>query len=228
MNIENYIKSLVKESIKNKTSEELNAENQKKKEEKEAYGKDTKLKELKDKRHELKMKDTEDEDEIKRLDKQIQDREKELRNNLKECIKPLIKEAFQESFIAEKGSETKGKIKVSDLVKKLMKNPEFKKKAMQYLNDEDAYDGWTDELGDKKYDALDNLSDGSKRRVVTQKLKDEKYDYAPMAYKLWPQMTPDAARSWFSKKVSGKNASFTDEEISSLFSMLNNTVASTN
>lgn len=225
MNIENYIKSLVRESIKNKTSEELNAENQKKKEEKDAYDKDAKLKELKDKRHELKMKDSEDEDEIKRLDKQIQDRERELRNNLKESIKPLVMEAFQESFIAEKG-KTKGKIKVGDLVKKLMQNPEFKEKAMKYLSDEDAYDGWSDALKGKKYDTLDNVSDGSKRRIVTQKLKDEKYDYAPMAYKLWPQMSDDAARSWFSKKVAGKNASFTDEEISALFSMLNNTVTS--
>lgn len=118
----------------------------------------------------------------------------------------------------------KTEIKISKLVKKLMKNKEFKKKAMEYLTDEDAYDGWTEELGDQKYSSLSNLSDGSKRRIVTQRLKDKKIDWAPLAYELWPKMSEDAARSWFSKKVAGKKAEFSDEEVSTLYRLLNNTV----
>ena len=69
------------------------------------------------------------------------------------------------------------------------------------------------------------MSDGSKRRIVTQRLEDEKMDWAPMAYRLWPDMTEDAARSWFSKKVAGRGGeSFTDDEISQLFNMLNNKI----
>ena len=143
-------------------------------------------------------------------------------NELKENIRPIVRECVKESYISE------GKIKVSTLVNKLMQNHKFKKEAWEYLNKNKDYNGWSEQLqqiGDKKYTALDNLSDGAKRRIVTQKLKDEKYDYAPMAYKLWPDMTEDAARSWFSKKVAGKKVSFTDEEISALFSMLNNTIS---
>jgi hypothetical protein len=85
------------------------------------------------------------------------------------------------------------------------------------------YDGWTNK--EKTYTSLDNMSDGSKRRIVTQRLEDEKIDWAPMAYKLWPNMTEDAARSWFSKKVAGKGGEqFTDEEISTLFNLLNNKI----
>jgi hypothetical protein len=103
-----------------------------------------------------------------------------------------------------------------------MSNDKFKKKAMKYLTDEDAYDGWSNNLNGKKYTSLSNLSDGSKRREVTQRLKDDKIKYAPMAYELWPEMSEDAARSWFSKKVDGKNESFSDEEIETLYSLLNN------
>lgn len=147
---------------------------------------------------------------------------------LKESIKPFIMEAIQESFMAEKGNPGKGKIKISTLVKKLMKNHEFKKRAWEYLNKNQDYNGWNDQLeqlGDKKYTALDNMSDAAKRRQVTQRLKDDaKIDYAPIAYKLWPDMSQDAARSWFSKKVDGKKVSFTDEEVAQIYTMLNNTV----
>lgn len=152
-----------------------------------------------------------------------------------ENIRPYVAKALYESLWEKKQAEQeensentkkkdKSSVKIDDLVKKLMKNKEFKKKAMQYLNDEDAYDGWTEELGDQKYTTLSNLSDGSKRRIVTQRLKDKKIDWAPLAYELWPNMTEDAARSWFSKKVSGKKAEFTDEEVSALYRLLNNTV----
>lgn len=157
------------------------------------------------------------------------------KQRLFENIRPYVAKALYESLWEKKQAEQeensentkkkdKSSVKIDDLVKKLMKNKEFKKKAMQYLNDEDAYDGWTEELGDQKYTTLSNLSDGSKRRIVTQRLKDKKIDWAPLAYELWPNMTEDAARSWFSKKVSGKKAEFTDEEVSALYRLLNNTV----
>lgn len=157
------------------------------------------------------------------------------KQRLFENIRPYVAKALYESLWEKKQAEQeennenskkkdKSSVKIDDLVKKLMKNKEFKKKAMQYLNDEDAYDGWTEELGDQKYTTLSNLSDGSKRRIVTQRLKDKKIDWAPLAYELWPNMTEDAARSWFSKKVAGKKAEFTDEEVSALYRLLNNTV----
>lgn len=139
-------------------------------------------------------------------------------DRLRNAIRPMVAEAVME----EKGK----KIKVSALVKKLMSNPEFKKIAKDYLNNEDDFNGWSEKLNGKKYSSLDNMSNGAKRRTVTQRLKDKKIDYAPIAYKLWPDMSEDAARSWFSKKVEGKSGeSFTDEEISSIYNMLNNVIS---
>lgn len=143
----------------------------------------------------------------------------------KESIRPMIAEALMSEKKARFTHPDKngGKIKVSTLVKKLMSNPEFKKKAAEYLQNDDDFNGWANNLGGKKYSALANQSDGSKRRTVTQRLKDKKIDYAPIAYKLWPSMSEDAARSWFSKKVAGRNGeSFTDEEISVIYNLLNN------
>lgn len=138
-------------------------------------------------------------------------------------IERIINESIEEVKQEKQEGNKKQKIKVTDeLVKQLMSNDKFKKKAMKYLTDEDAYDGWSDNLKGKKYTSLSNLSDDSKRREVTQRLKDDKIKYAPMAYELWPEMSEDAARSWFSKKVDGKNESFSDEEIETLYSLLNN------
>lgn len=136
-------------------------------------------------------------------------------DNFRDSIKPMVAEA-----VMEDGKS--GKIKVGALVKKLMSNPEFKQKAADYLKNDNDFDGWANSLNGKKYSSLDNQSDGSKRRTVTQRLKDRKIDYAPIAYELWPSMSQDAARSWFSKKVDGKNESFTDEEISKIYNLLNN------
>lgn len=151
---------------------------------------------------------------------------------LTESIRPIVASILMESIVeakkpkyAQSSKERNGgKIKISTLVKKLMKNPEFKKKAAEYLTDQDAYNGWSDNLKGKTYSTLDNLADGSKRRTVSQKLKDKKIDYAPIAYELWPNMSQDAARSWFSKKVDGKNVSFSDDEISKIYNLLNNTI----
>lgn len=143
------------------------------------------------------------------------------KQSLHESIKPYINEALLQ-MINE--SQTK-KVRIDKLVDKLMQNKQFKKKALEYLNDEDAYSNWTDNLDGKDYNKLDNASDASKKRQVTQQLKDDKIKYAPMAEKLWPNMSPDAARSWFSKKVHGKGGeSFTDDEVAQLYQMLNNRV----
>lgn len=139
-------------------------------------------------------------------------------DNFRDSIKPMVAEAVMEDAKS-------GKIKVGALVKKLMSNPEFKQKATDYLKNDNDFDGWANSLNGKKYSTLDNQSDGSKRRTVTQRLKDKKIDYAPIAYELWPSMSQDAARSWFSKKVDGKNESFTDEEISKIYNLLNNIMA---
>lgn len=136
-------------------------------------------------------------------------------------IEQIINESIEDVKNEKEGKKQKIKV-TDDLVKQLMSNDKFKKKAMKYLTDEDAYDGWNNNLNGKKYTSLSNLSDGSKRREVTQRLKDDKIKYAPMAYELWPEMSEDAARSWFSKKVDGKNESFSDEEIETLYSLLNN------
>lgn len=148
----------------------------------------------------------------------------------KEYIKSYIKEykllKLEEMLlnISQKELLNEKKVSVDKLVDKLMKNDTFKEKAREYLNDKDAYKSWTSNLDGKKYSKLDNQSQGSKRRTVTQRLKDEKINYAPLAYKLWPEMSEDAARSWFSKKVSGKNESFSDDEISQLYKLLNNII----
>lgn len=148
----------------------------------------------------------------------------------KEYIKSYIKEykllKLEEMLlnISQKELLNEKKVSVDKLVDKLMKNDTFKKKAREYLEDTDAYNTWASNLGGKKYSKLNNQSQGSKRRTVTQRLKDEKINYAPLAYKLWPEMSEDAARSWFSKKVSGKNESFSDDEISQLYNLLNNII----
>lgn len=145
------------------------------------------------------------------------------RDMIKECLKPIVSSVLKESIAEEKAKGNK-KIKIKDLAAKLMKDERFRKAAMKFMTDEDAYNGWTDALDGKTYDRLDNMSNGAKRRIVTQRLKDKKIDYAPIAYELWPDMSEDAARSWFSKKVSGKNESFTDEEVSQIYTLLNNTL----
>lgn len=148
-------------------------------------------------------------------------------NIVNETINQIKEERFRKSIrpmIAEAVMENQGgKIKVGALVQKLMDNPEFKQKAIDYLNNDDDFNGWSEKLKGKTYSSIDNQSDGSKRRTVTQRLKDKKIDYAPIAYELWPDMSEDAARSWFSKKVDGRGGeSFSDQEISKIYNLLNN------
>lgn len=155
----------------------------------------------------------------------VRERKEEI---LREAIRPIVAQTLYEFRVDSDSNNGKGKVSASKLVRKLMKNPSFRKAAKSYLeksegSDKKDYDGWTN--NEKTYTSLDNMSDGSKRRIVTQRLADEKMDWAPMAYRLWPDMTEDAARSWFSKKVAGKGGEeFSDDEISKLFNMLNNKI----
>lgn len=142
-----------------------------------------------------------------------------------ESIQQIKEDKLRETvktYVAEAVIKEGKKVKVGALVDRLMQNNKFKETVINYLQDKGEFDGWADSLNGKTYSKLDNQSDGSKRRTVTQRLKDKKIDYAPIAYELWPDMTPDAARSWFSKKVDGKNESFSDEEISKIYNLLNN------
>ena len=62
----------------------------------------------------------------------------------------------------------------------------------------------------------------NKRSFVNALLKkndNDKYDHAHLAYKLWPKMNKDAARSYFSKCVRGER-NFDTTEITSLYNML--------
>lgn len=149
-------------------------------------------------------------------------------NIINESIERLKEDKLRETvrtYVAEAVIKEGRKVKVGPLVDKLMQNDKFKETVISYLKDEGEFNGWSDSLNGKTYSSLDNQSDGSKRRTVTQRLKDRKIDYAPMAYELWPDMSQDAARSWFSKKVDGKDGeSFSEDEIKKLYVMLNNTM----
>lgn len=150
----------------------------------------------------------------------------ELKEYIHESINSAKRQMLSETIkqiIANELNEAKGKkVKVGDLVNKLMKNDKFKKKALEYLTDDDAMLDFKNNLNGKKYSKLLNQSDGSKRRNIYSRLNDKKIDYAPIAYKLWPDMSEDSARSWFSKKVNGKNAKFSDDEVSKIYNILNN------
>lgn len=147
---------------------------------------------------------------------------------INESIERLREDKLRETvrtYVAEAVIKEGRKVKVGPLVDRLMQNDKFKETVISYLKNEGEFDGWADSLKGKTYSALDNQSDGSKRRTVTQRLKDKKMDWAPMAYELWPDMTEDAARSWFSKKVAGKDGeSFSEDEIKKLYNMLNNSM----
>lgn len=56
------------------------------------------------------------------------------------------------------------------------------------------------------------------KNLLSQNNKD-KYDHAHLAYKLWPSMDKDTARSYFSKCVRGER-DFSDEDVTTLFNML--------
>lgn len=143
--------------------------------------------------------------------------------NLRESIRPMVAKALMESMYEKKDDDKRDEDEIEATVEKLMQDPEFKEKAIEYLDDEDAFKSWSDSFDKKTYDKLDNMSDGAKRRIISQLLQDEKINHAPIAYALWPSMSEDAARSWFAKKVNGTNGEeFTDEEYAQIYNLLHN------
>lgn len=72
------------------------------------------------------------------------------------------------------------------------------------------------------YENGEGSSVGSKKSFVTATLNKndkDKFDHAHLAYKLWPDMDKDTARSYFSKCVRGER-DFSDNDITRLFNML--------
>lgn len=77
---------------------------------------------------------------------------------------------------------------------------------------------------EKSKSSNDNME--IKRNTVTSLLKNDVVKNSQFAYKIWPDMDEDTARSLFSKKVNGEPDNdgvvrkFTDEEISQLYELL--------
>lgn len=77
---------------------------------------------------------------------------------------------------------------------------------------------------EKSKSSNDNME--IKRNTVTSLLKKDVVKNSQFAYKIWPDMDEDTARSLFSKKVNGEPDNdgvvrkFTDEEISQLYELL--------
>jgi hypothetical protein len=71
----------------------------------------------------------------------------------------------------------------------------------------------------------DNDTD-MKRNAVMKALKDSKYNHAQLAYKLWPDMDKNTARSLFAKMANGTPDNdgvvrhFNDEDVNSLYQMI--------
>ena len=76
--------------------------------------------------------------------------------------------------------------------------------------------------------ALNEEEDSSemKRNAVIKALKNPKYNHAQLAYKLWPHMDKDTARSLFAKMANGTPDNdgvirhFSNEDINSLYQMI--------
>lgn len=127
--------------------------------------------------------------------------------------------------VTEAISEEKEAADIASKAKKILKDPKLRKAIKAELRkDAEAKDdkGRFGYLNGERYTKTGNLSDGSKRKIVTQKLDNEAIDHAPLAEELFSDMSPDAARSYFSKKFNGKGGlSFSDKEIEWLYDKLN-------
>lgn len=83
---------------------------------------------------------------------------------------------------------------------------------------------YEDDSEKSKASSDDNME--IKRNTVTSLLKKDVVKNSQFAYKIWPDMDEDTARSLFSKKVNGEPDNdgvvrkFTDEEISQLYELL--------
>ena len=65
-----------------------------------------------------------------------------------------------------------------------------------------------------------------KRNAVKSALKDPKYNHAQLAYRLWPDMDKDTARSLFAKMANGTPdndgvvRNFSEEDINTLYQLI--------
>lgn len=143
-----------------------------------------------------------------------------------ESIRPIVAQLLMEEEKSEKKKDGKkkknGKIDIDSLVKKLMKNKKFRKKAAEYLSANKTDSDFGFRADGKAYKEPDEMTSAEKVNDVTDRFKDKKIKQAPIAYNLYPDMTEDGARHVFSNKL--KNKSFTDEEWADIYLMLNNDV----
>lgn len=92
-------------------------------------------------------------------------------------------------------------------------------KIQHYLREDDG-------RGKSKESKSDSEEMQIKRNTVVSLLKKDMVKNAPLAYKIWPDMDEDTARSLFSKMVTGKPDNdgvvrkFTDDDISKLYELL--------
>ncbi len=72
----------------------------------------------------------------------------------------------------------------------------------------------------------ENQNSDMKRNAVMKALKDPKYNHAQLAYKLWPSMDKDTARSLFAKMANGTPdndgviRNFSDVDVNALYQMI--------
>ena len=119
-------------------------------------------------------------------------------------------------------NELKNKIK--GLIRESLEKAELRNYVRSIVSEE------IHSLFEKK--AINEAEEGNsviKRKAVMNMLKDEKYDHAYLAYKLWhpkDDNEKDTYRSLFSKKATGKPDNdgavrhFTDEEITKLYELM--------
>lgn len=60
-----------------------------------------------------------------------------------------------------------------------------------------------------------------KKQSVISSLKKDGIKFSELAYRLWPDMPKDEARSLFSRKIKDTEWHFSEEEINSLYYMIN-------
>lgn len=135
----------------------------------------------------------------------------------KERLNKLASNKFDKLFNQPKNvvsiNETVIKNIISDTLNRILNERKKAKKSVYPL------------LGKEKYTKLRNTDNGSKTRQIKMILTDKKINRAQIAYKLWPDLTKDAARSLFSKKLFGRmGQSFTDDEVAEVWSILNNKI----
>lgn len=105
---------------------------------------------------------------------------------------------------------------IDECVRKVVYENTKKQRIKQIVAEE-----LTRKINETQEQATDN-----KRNAVMKALKDPKYDHAQIAYRLWPDMDKDTARSLFSKMANGTPDNdgvvrqFNDEDVNSIYQMI--------